>query len=890
MKPGLGVRLLPMLALLAWIGLQCMDTARAVERVFPCAPATDQGFDFKLCWVGAGPRPYEIKGAPAGGGPRQRLGGLAWDIDVGDGAPHVGARSVPGFRHFEVYMESHPLMQGYCATDLGLIAPPGKELVRPAGINRSWTTFTLSYGATDKGTSAPAIDLPGTGGKEPPSYSVTVSRLTPAILVDCRESTLVLFGGPQRNWVQGKYTSESRVPKFVAVGDGRAVHAKPLGDLARLPLADLETGWLLFWWGPRAQTTESPDIVPSSLFYDSRWGKLVDRDVPVLAVFEKAPRRIAPGPEGGLLLEADGPLGKVVLLPLAGDKYPDTLGWKKGLPQCAADAANWWANRLRLYPQAVRETYAYDRTGDTLSVTDAYSYLAIGKGGIAFAPIPPMLALAQRYAFPVAIVVPDGGTQAPTTAPACTPAGYVTPAGPFAGVDAEVCTYRITGMGRYIDETAVVGGKAASSSNLEAELQREVEKLLALGQPLAPAVSLVSRRPSWHAHTAPWSNPGQTIYHLSLLAPLLPEAMRTRLWEFVRAYDAKFPADQPALQPYQAGLQRTTGKPADPQHEKELQKEFTEVDRCRFFSTSKMTPPENLYAIAGLLEAGGSWDLASRWASVQAIVRPFVAQNDWATLGSYRWKNHLYRDLRNWGVRATAWGERGRGGVIDVNCWFAGAIGFTRLARRAHDVEAEDLGRLLFAKAAALRFAMGKFARFYHDTQIIRLPDDPDCYRKVIATHRETAGYPRVLHWQGPEDDLRQVVTLDEFGATLRTTENVFMNELLSPFQHMVPELGRFLRDYLAAESRQYLKHTESHIPDWEVAFGDSVLGSESSFILPENSYAIFLAKAWILDEKSESLQARLDIPWVPLGDYYYATKLAATIWQSRGLRWNKPR
>jgi len=45
---------------------------------------------------------------------------------------------------------------------------------------------------------------------------------------------------------------------------------------------------------------------------------------------------------------------------------------------------------------------------------------------------------------------------------------------------------------------------------------------------------------------------------------------------------------------------------------------------------------------------------------------------------------------------------------------------------------------------------------------------------------------------------------------------------------------------------------------------------------------------------KSENARWRIaerlptQMPEAP--DFYYATKLAATIWQSRGLRWHKPR
>jgi hypothetical protein len=43
-------------------------------------------------------------------------------------------------------------------------------------------------------------------------------------------------------------------------------------------------------------------------------------------------------------------------------------------------------------------------------------------------------------------------------------------------------------------------------------------------------------------------------------------------------------------------------------------------------------------------------------------------------------------------------------------------------------------------------------------------------------------------------------------------------------------------------------------------------------------TFAIFLAKAWILDEKSEQLEQSLDVPWRQRGDPYDVRKLTVCV------------
>ena len=493
-----------------------------------------------------------------------------------------------------------------------------------------------------------------------------------------------------------------------------------------------------------------------------------------------------------------------------------------------------------------------------------------------------MLAMAARYGFPVSF-------SAPLIDPNCS-----TPAGPLAGFDGDSYTYTIGGMGRYIDQRLVVGKPDPACADLEQELAGEVQKIVAAGDVLIPGVTVVNRSTRL---TAPsWWNPGDNFRFLSSAASLLPNDLRAAALQYVAKVGAKAAPDLPGAIPLDKGILRHTGKAPDEKDVAALRRlqESIVGTKCYFFPGIKAIDPANLYGISQYIEAGGSWDLDGRWGNVMKGITPFLKQTDWATMGWFRWEENI-ADAGKWGVRHASLGLYGCGGVQDANRWFVGTMGLARLAKIKGDQPTEIMGRYLFAKAAALRFGMAKFARFYYDTGRLSSPSDKQWYVKAMAFgsvngSRDTSGYPFALEWNGPEDDIRQVVVLDEVGATLRVTPKHYMNETIPAFDVMVPELARFLQDHLRPECATYIKHTISFIPDWEVAYGDAALGSETSFTMPDNAHQIFMAKAYVLDEKPDKLRERLDIPWVVLGDYFYIDKLVATIRAYRGMSWQPAR
>ena len=46
----------------------------------------------------------------------------------------------------------------------------------------------------------------------------------------------------------------------------------------------------------------------------------------------------------------------------------------------------------------------------------------------------------------------------------------------------------------------------------------------------------------------------------------------------------------------------------------------------------------------------------------------------------------------------------------------------------------------------------------------------------------------------------------------------------------------------------------------------------------PSDAFQLFLARAWVLDERPGQLALWIDVPWLARGDLFHMNKLAATI------------
>jgi len=785
---------------------------------------------------------------------QQRVGALGFQVAL-QGWPRLLKPAVP------YYLDG--ISQGQAAAiatlDLGAVAAEGQP-GKVVAVERDWAHCVLSIGD---------------------SLKLFLSRLTPALVVECRGKAVGFFAG-----------EKAPLPLFFATPGG-AVQAGQLKDVS------LKDGqWLLVWFGRNAgfRSTRFPYC------YDGRgWvpGPTAPVDCPLLFVFGKAPTELGLGRTGLVLSfgELDNEGGRIAILPLFGDCYPparETEGWSSGLPEAVKKQCDWWSAHLAEVPLTATETYAYEEKVDTVTLTTRVQFLKLRDGGTRLAPLPPMLALAKEQGFPIEL----SGQVARTS--------VLTAIGPYAGIEGvEQYTCKVAGLGKYALETRAGAGPAKEPERLARMLREEVSKVVQAGHlaPWYPAVNVYGagyRTYLFLAGMLAWSNPGETLFVLGETLALLDKETQGQLLAYLKKERADHPPEKTAVLRVEEGSRRERWR-LEPAEIQEILLEHNQlVSSTNFYATNRLIPEENLYYLAESERQTGTDEVRRAWPEIQTILYPYLARQDWATLGWYRWP----------GRNATF---DGLGGVVDASHHFAALVGALRLARSAGDAEGEKLLWGQFARTAILRYALGRYANYLHGNRLIVLPADPGLaqeqyldYCGEIATSGKIkslwgkadwmaryfagswTGRLVTYKWTSAEDDVRSVLRLDEFGVLFDEVLTQYAGKGLFAYRGIVPELGRFLADHQKAKARAFVDRVAEHMPDWYLALCTANIGAEYNYLAPEDSYQCFLARAWVLGEPPEALARFLDVPWMARGDLYYIHKLSEAVRAYRGVTWAK--
>lgn len=565
------------------------------------------------------------------------------------------------------------------------------------------------------------------------------------------------------------------------------------------------------------------------------------------------------------------------------------------------DNLNWSNDHLTA--TQVTETYDYDPTTDTITIS--YQFDQVG-----FAPLPPMLAIAYQYGFPVTVSKPLVET------------GYFTELGPLMGVE-NTDSYQVTikGLGKYVTEIRLILNHS-TTDHLASELQSQVSTIIQKGH-LSPAL-VVSNEPgglgggSKERGHMYWYNPGDTYYFLSEYLPFLSDQGQAELMDYLTMERTNYPPETLKSLSFSEGMRRT--------HSPYLTNtlDYWWYDRYIHFRTHGDPRIWNLYGLSKYYEALGAAPTQAVINQATHIINQEMAYRDWAT---------LYWQFPHWPEYNA---------VHSVNQLFAGLIGYIRLARLANDQVAQDLGWGLFARMSALRFSLGKYTQFEYDTdQFIIDPDicgstntgctpRPDWWAQIVQNNRHrywteietnwgTMPYwwlqLTTQDWTEPIDNVRQVHKLDDKGvdtwewfgwgqstgtydggANYLITDGQDKSEwwqskhgaYLLPFADITPELGRFLKDYLQAETATYINRVDENLPSWHMSYAEPIVGREQGFMMPVDSHSLFMASAWVLDASPQKLEELIDYSWFELGDYFYLHKLSETIKAYRGWCWSQ--
>ena len=201
-------------------------------------------------------------------------------------------------------------------------------------------------------------------------------------------------------------------------------------------------------------------------------------------------------------------------------------------------------------------------------------------------------------------------------------------------------------------------------------------------------------------------------------------------------------------------------------------------------------------------------------------------------------------------------------------------------------------------------YALWKYAEVFGDAKGIfdtsknRLdsvpPDDillqmPFVHNAYIAGYRgyleleKMAGYPESADVKSELDRLLKL-RVDSFS---KDAPDIFFQDkkfyycrnlnAARNFMYMTPELGKYLHDNINAKVQAAIDEYNSVMPYWfvakaEVAHGEGVTNTAVEY------WAVFQARALILEQPRQELAKYLDVPAFAVGDLYYIQNLIATL------------
>jgi hypothetical protein len=192
-------------------------------------------------------------------------------------------------------------------------------------------------------------------------------------------------------------------------------------------------------------------------------------------------------------------------------------------------------------------------------------------------------------------------------------------------------------------------------------------------------------------------------------------------------------------------------------------------------------------------------------------------------------------------------------GAATYNRWLAGAIGFTRMARRHGWVEEEKLGRYLVAKLAMARIAQAHYVGQMYQRGLVRGQSDRD---NRALLHIDTGC---TIIGRGPME------------------VGVHQNQETPPFNDLVEEVGRLLGAYARAECKVYLDHLDYSLPFWYISEAPKEQATEQRTTPLQYYNGNVLAQYWILGKREADFTRYIDTTRF-LGDLYYIQNLAAGI------------
>lgn len=500
----------------------------------------------------------------------------------------------------------------------------------------SWVARTYEY--TYRGASA-----------RPSRFLLTVSRLTPAILLENPDSAHWELSG-----LPGK-----AAPKYAAYPSRGGVRVRSAP--AEIDGSELSGRWIYLYYGDR-----SPYITLTSSRRRKEQG-----DYPLLLVLQRRPKTIRLSPSGAAIdFPAKG--GAICAVPAPGMRElpsAETETWKDSFPGELVKTAELFSQALRRFPVAVEESYRLDRAGGVvIRTTFQFKDLPGDWGGKEgeLSPLAPVFGMAMKTGFPLEVSRPTRELIA------------LDLFGPCLVVEAKnEYTVTVPDVMKYLDEELVPRTfDPAQAPELVGRLTAEVETMLAAGH-LQPAHFAGGLQDFQFGMRYFFGSPAELVYTLCQTLPFLPGKTRARVLKYMEEENERYPV----LAIKNVGF--GDGAPRD----------FFTVPTER----SRHVPPLPKRPIRGapFHSLYSAWYLnrtaGEELCDVDVGIKKVLDACDWATGGL------AYTPFRDWGFKYLG-GAFEETGAHTINEVLAGLIGWGRLKRSNRDFAAYLMTRFLLAR------------------------------------------------------------------------------------------------------------------------------------------------------------------------------------------------
>ncbi len=660
------------------------------------------------------------------------------------------------------------------------------------------------------------------------------SRLSPAVLLESSSGRISL---------RTPGTKGLQYLSFIHSGEP-VVHKSR--ELSRLEQSDLtwDEPWLLVWFG--IDTPIRGYSAPRDV--DDRLGVnkpgleegVVSLDLPVLLRFEHRISSISADDEGELALNFHNGAGKIAIMPLMGGRVflpSGTEKWLEALPSEILDQCRLWSARLRDYPLTVRETFSVNKAEDILTVKQEFGWISFqddwDSPSIRAAPVPPMLALALGGGVPVRFFQGDKEVE---------PVDYrfMDTAGKAMGIEGvDSYEYRIYGLGSFIWFNRDPSDVPEEAKIIQKKLEKHVQDMVDAGH-LAPLLYIHGGIGGTRFSNYYWVGSPELAYALSKAYPYLSSELQKEVREYLKMEWASYPPFQIEENYYRSGESRT---PYEIPWDDIGRHEWLPMDRDRDYRKQNflfdLYRADAYYDFTGEKDDPGKFrDLATK------LIDQLISHQDWAIMGPARLRNvtDIHR-IRYFNLQ----------GQATYNSWLAGAIGFTRLARKyGWDIE-EDIGHYLVGKLAMARVGQARYVAEMH--RMGNVPgDEKDDWRALAHIDATCA----VVGW-GP------------LGA------GVHEEQEFPPFIDLVEEVGYLLAEYARDECRIYLDYLDYAVPYWYLSEAPKQSATEHRTCPLQHLNGNVLAQYWILGKRGKEFVRYVDTTRFR-GDLYYIQNLSAAI------------